>query len=114
MNDTFARGLGFVLREGRVLERRLALASYGDGPVSGVFAALGAYRNDDGGFGHGLEPDKLCPASQPLDVEIALQCMAAVDAVDESLVLGACEWLQRIGEPNGGAVPVVFDSIAGW
>ena len=35
--------------------------------------AVAAYRNDDGGFGHGLEPDKLAPASQPLDVEVALE-----------------------------------------
>jgi len=43
----------FVHTHGRVLERRLL-----DGaPPADVVDALLPYRNPDGGFGHGLEPD---------------------------------------------------------
>jgi hypothetical protein len=36
-----------------------------DGRVEPIIDALRGYRNPDGGFGHALEPDLRCPASQP-------------------------------------------------
>jgi hypothetical protein len=44
--------------------------------------ALRGYQNDDGGFGHALEPDKRCPASLPIDVETAFQALATADTAD--------------------------------
>jgi len=71
MDNEFAAGRTFILRQGRLLERRLLAACFEGGPAAGVVDALRGYRNDDGGFGHGLEPDKRCPASLPIDVEVA-------------------------------------------
>ncbi len=62
----------FVDTTGRALDQHLFAALFDGGDASGVVSALVAYRNPDGGFGHGLEPDKLAPDSQPLDVELAL------------------------------------------
>src|SRR5262245_52353642 len=79
----------FVEANGRVLDQ-LVLAARSDGGDPGaVVTALAAYRNDDGGFGHGLEPDKRCPASQPLDVEVALETLLAAGATTPDLVAGA-------------------------
>jgi hypothetical protein len=47
--------------------------------------------NDDGGFGHALEPGVRCPSSLPIDVEMAFQALAAAGA--------------------GGAVPPAFPVI---
>ena len=100
----------FVRREGRVLEQRLADVVFDGADPAPVVAAVAAYRNDDGGFGHGLEPDKLAPASQPLDVEVALERLVAVGAAAPELVSGACDWLATVS--RGGAVPIAFASIA--
>src|SRR5579875_2503361 len=70
--NIFAAARDFIYREGRLLDQR-------------VLEALRGYRNAAGGFGHGLEPDKRCPASQPLDVETALQTMDAAGAVDAGM-----------------------------
>src|SRR4051812_41116837 len=70
--DALADARAFIEREGRLVERRLAEVLFdGADPVAIVDAVL-AYRNADGGSGHGLEPDKRCPASLPIDVECAL------------------------------------------
>ena len=70
----------FVRAEGRILEQRVAEALFDGGSPDPVVHAVAAYRNDDGGFGHGLEPDKLAPTSQPLDVEIAFERLVTVGA----------------------------------
>ena len=86
MDDAFAAADLFVLRQGRLLERRLFATWFLGQPASAVVDALRGYQNDDGGFGHGLEPDKRCPASLPIDVEIAFQALAAAGAADAGMV----------------------------
>src|SRR5580698_10806233 len=83
MDDAFAAGDRFLLNQARLLERRLFATCFLGQPAAGVVDALRGFQNDDGGFGHGLEPDKRCPASLPIDVEIALQTLAASSASDE-------------------------------
>ena len=103
--DPFGAGRAFLLREGRLLERRLFATVFEGAPPSGVVDALRGFRNADGGFGHGLEPDKRCPDSLPIDVEGALDALlvAGPGAVDEAgaLVLGACDWLNGVAAPDG-------------
>jgi hypothetical protein len=70
----------FVNLQGRVLEQRLFACLVDDAPAEGVLRAVGAYRNDDGGLGHGLEPDKRAPSSQPLDVSFALETLETAGA----------------------------------
>jgi hypothetical protein len=116
MDNQFAAGRDFILRQGRLVERRLFAACFEGAPAAGVIDALRGYRNDDGGFGHGLEPDKRCPASLPIDVEVALQALTAVGAADLPLVLGACDYLAEVaaGAKRNGAVPLAFPVIAAY
>ena len=100
----------FVYRDARVLERRLFAALFEGVSPTGVIDALRGYRNADGGFGHGLEPDKRCPASQPLDVEVAFDTLAAAGAVDRSLVREACDYLASVADADG-AVPLATPAI---
>jgi hypothetical protein len=113
MEDQYSAGRGFILRQGRLLERRLLAVCFEDAPPSGVVDVLRGYRNDDGGFGHGLEPDKRCPASLPIDVEVALQAMATAKTTDTSLALAACGYLAEVAAAANcnGAVPLAFPVI---
>jgi hypothetical protein len=108
--NPFAAGHGFIEREGRLIERRLLAALFEGGPVEPVVDALRGYRNPDGGFGHGLEPDKRCPDSLPIDVESAFEILLVAGVVDEPMVSGACDWLGRVAAPDG-AVPLSFPVI---
>jgi hypothetical protein len=78
-----------------------------DGAPGPVRDAVAAYRNDDGGFGHALEPDLRAAASQPAAVEMALRIMDAADAWDERLVRDAIDWLTSIAPAEGGATFVL-------
>ncbi len=110
ISDPSAAGRAFIEREGRLIERRLLAALFEDGPVEPIVDALRGYRNPDGGFGHGLEPDKRCPDSLPIDVESALEILLVAGAVDEPMVSGACDWLGRVAAPDG-AVALSFPVI---
>jgi hypothetical protein len=103
----------FLAASGRVLDRRRFERLFAGGGARPVRDAVAAYRNDDGGFGHGLEPDGRSPASQPVAVELALRTLHEADAWDEELVAGACDWLEQTAPAEGGAT-FVAPSISGW
>ncbi|WP_306207179.1 hypothetical protein [Actinoplanes sp. RD1] len=110
MTADFDAAERFLTTEARLLERRLFATLFRGASPAGVVAALRAHRNEDGGFGHGLEPDTRCPASLPIYTEIALQSLAAAGAPDPELLGSACDHLARIAAP-GGAVPLAFPVI---
>src|SRR5271165_6437593 len=103
----------FLAGSGRVLEKRRFSRLFGDGEAGPVSAAVGAYRNPDGGFGHGLEPDCRCPASQPAAAEQAIRILDEADTWDAALVGGACDWLQLNAAAGGGAT-FVEPSVLRW
>jgi hypothetical protein len=111
--DVFRAAQRFLLGEGRLLERRLFGALFAGQPAGGVLDALRGYQNADGGFGHGLEPDKRCPASLPVDVEVAFQTMVAAGTGDAEMLSEACDFLGRTAAQAdaGGAVPLAFPVI---
>jgi hypothetical protein len=99
----FDAAADFLAASGRVLDRRAFQRQFAGGPAAPVRDAVAAYRNDDGGFGHALEPDLRAAASQPAAVEMALRIMDACDAWDERLVTGALDWLVSVAPAGGGA-----------
>jgi len=97
----------FMAGHARVLDRRVFQRLFQGGAPEPVRDAVAAYRNDDGGFGHALEPDLRAAASQPAAVEMALRIMDAADAWDEQLVRDAIDWLTSIAPSEGGATFVL-------
>jgi hypothetical protein len=97
----------FMAGHARVLDRRVFQRLFQGGAPEPVRDAVAAYRNDDGGFGHALEPDLRTAASQPAAVEMALRIMDAADAWDEHLVRDAIDWLTSIAPSEGGATFVL-------
>ena len=113
MDDAFTAGHQFLNKQARLLDRRLFATCFLGAPAIGVVDALRGYQNDDGGFGHGLEPDKRCPASLPIDVEVAFHALSTAGALDETMVGRACDFLARTAADAGagGAVPPAFPVI---
>jgi hypothetical protein len=55
----------FIWSAARLVDRHHYALLFAGGSAQPVIEALRGYRNDDGGFGHVLEPDLRCPSSQP-------------------------------------------------
>jgi hypothetical protein len=111
MTADLARARDFVLRNARLLDRRRFAFRFDGGASTDVVTALRAYQNADGGFGHALEPDLRCSASQPVPVEQALQILDEVDEFEPDIVHRCCDWLANVTTDAGG-VPFVLSTVA--
>jgi hypothetical protein len=103
----------FLTARGRVVDHLRYERLFAGGDAAPVRDAVAAYRNPDGGFAHGLEPDGRDPASQPAAIELALRILDEADAWDPGLAAGACGWLQANAAAEGGAT-FVEATIEGW
>ena len=99
----FDAAAAFLASQARVLDRRVVQRLFSGGAAEPVRDAVAAYRNDDGGFGYGLEPDCRATASQPAAVEMALRLLDLTGAWDERLVRDAIDWLVTVAPAEGGA-----------
>lgn len=81
--DNFIKARDFILTNVRMIERRLYHYHFENDTNQGIYHAVLAYRNVDGGFGYGMEPDTASPESQPLFSIMALEYL------DEAHLLNA-------------------------
>ena len=101
MTPDLDKAVAFLSTHARVLERRRFDMAFGHGTAKEAVAALDAYRNADGGYGWGLEPDLRTPDSQPVAALHAFE-------VFEEAGLGApqarqlCDWLASVSLDDGG------------
>lgn len=86
----------------RLLDRRRYELFRGDGSAAAAVDALTAYRNPDGGYGSGLEPDLRSSSSQPVCALHAFEVFEEIgpDTVPDAPAL--CDWLGSITRPDGG------------
>lgn len=103
----------FVWLTARVLEQRLFAYDFLHGGADPVETALDAYRNDDGGYGHALEPDLRGPVSQPLHTAHALRVLDAVGRCGGQRVERVCRYLTSVSTADG-ALPAVRPSQRGY
>lgn len=101
----------FIWQSARLIDRLRFAHLFLDGDPEAVRAALQAYRNPDGGFGHALEPDLRTPHSQPAAVAAAFEMLDRIDGFGHPMVAQACDYLMTITTPEGG-VPFVLPSAA--
>lgn len=104
------RATEFMWRNARLLERALFARKFLEGSRDAVLAAVRAYQNPDGGFGHALEPDVRAPHSMPLHCEIALHALSQAGVREHGMAHGICEYLASIAEPTG-RVPIVVPAV---
>jgi hypothetical protein len=103
----FESARDFVIKNARIIDRHLFDVLFCNGDGMAVATALKAYRNPDGGFGYGLEPDKRCPASLPVDIQVAYEYLDRAGVLEDinvlkELVLPACDFMQTITTAEGG------------
>ncbi|WP_318214699.1 hypothetical protein [Streptomyces sp. SCL15-6] len=108
-----ARAEHFVWLTARVLEQRLFAYHFRDGDAAPVETALDAYRNEDGGYGHALEPDLRGPVSQPLHAAHALRVLDAVGRCGGQRVERVCRYLTSVSTADG-ALPAIHPSQRGY
>ncbi|WP_405745212.1 hypothetical protein OG422_23465 [Streptomyces sp. NBC_01525] len=108
-----ARAERFVWLTARVLEQRLFAYHFLGGGDTPVERALAAYRNDDGGYGHALEPELRGPASQPLHTAHALGVLDRIGRCDSRHIEHVCRYLTRISTRDG-ALPALHPSARGY
>jgi hypothetical protein len=92
----------FVHSHARLLERHRLAHLLGHAGPAPVVQTLRAYRNDDGGFGHAVEPDMRAPVSQPVGVHTVVEILHEVGADDSDLIAPAADWLSTITRADGG------------
>lgn len=99
----------FLASAARVLDRRRFELLFGDGDPAPVLAAVDGYRNADGGYGWGLEPDLRSRSSQPGGALHAFEVFADVAPVVSGRAVELCDWLEGVTLDDGGlpfALPV--------
>jgi hypothetical protein len=97
----------------RVLEQRLFAHHFLNGGADPVETALDAYRNEDGGYGHALEPDLRGPVSQPLHTGHALRVLDVIGRCAGQRVERVCRYLTSVSTADG-ALPAVHPSQHGY
>jgi hypothetical protein len=98
----------FLATHGRLLDRRrfeLALSPSAEA-AGAALDALAGYRNPDGGFGSGIEPDLRAPESQPAGALHAFEVFdeAGAAGATSPAAAGLCDWLDSVAL-DGGALP---------
>src|SRR4051794_5993333 len=97
----------------RVLEQRLFAYHFLNAGPDPVETALEAYRNEDGGYGHALEPDLRGPVSQPLHTGHALRVLDAIGRCGGQRGERGCRYPTPLS-PAGRALPAVHPSQLGY
>ncbi|MFD5328423.1 hypothetical protein [Streptomyces sp. NPDC127092] len=108
-----ARAEQFVWLTARVLEQRRFAYHFLGGGADPVEAALTAYLNEDGGYGHALEPDLRGPVSQPLHTAHALRVLDSIGRCGGLRVERICRYLTEVST-HDGALPAVHPSQRGY
>lgn len=101
--SNYLKARDFILTNARMIERRLFEFHFVNGNNEGVFHAVYAYRNSDGGFGHGMEPDTASPESQPLFGIMALESLDEAGCLNADLILkDFMPYFQSVTTEEGG------------
>ncbi|MDQ0793601.1 hypothetical protein [Streptomyces sp. B1I3] len=111
--DPLARAEQFVWLTARVLEQRRFAHLFLGGSADAVETALAAYLNEDGGYGHALEPDLRGPVSQPLHVAHALKVLDSIGRCRGLGVERICRYLTDVSTREG-ALPALLPSQRGY
>ena len=109
MTVDLAAAADFLAGSARLLDRRRFDRLFAGGAVEPLLAAVEPYRNPDGGYGWGLEPDLRSRTSQPGGALHAFEVFADLAPATTPEAAALCDWLDAVALPGGGlpfALPV--------
>ncbi|MDP6668064.1 MAG: hypothetical protein QF357_11830, partial [Dehalococcoidia bacterium] len=103
--SAFEKATEFIAANARPLEQAQFEYNFAAGSAASVLVELAKFQNDDGGFGHGLEPDVRMPFSSPIVSTIAFELLRDLGVPgDEQIVRDGIAYFER-----------TYDrSIGGW
>jgi len=103
MNNVFERAREFIYRNARPLDLARWKYHFENGSKEAVLNALSYYQNEDGGFGHALEPDAWNPNSSPIHTWSATEILREIDFTDNShpIIKGILNYLESGKDFNG-------------
>jgi hypothetical protein len=99
----------FMAAHARILDRLRLGRLLGDVEGDALLGAVEAYRNPDGGYGWGLEPDLRSATSQPGCALHAFEAFAETAPATSPRAAELCDWLDAVTLPGGGlpfALPI--------
>ncbi|MEV4377389.1 hypothetical protein [Streptosporangium sp. NPDC049644] len=102
MNVDLAAADAFMATHARVLDRRRFEVLRGRQGPAAVLAALDGYRNPDGGYGWGLEPDLRSGESQTGAAAHAFEVFEDIAPATTPRAVALCDWLESVSLPDGG------------
>jgi hypothetical protein len=104
----FEKAKVFIKSKARELERSRFEFVFENGSKENVIRQLKTYQNEDGGFGHGIEPDFWLPHSSPMATWAAGQILLEIDAAaDDPMVEGMIDYLAKTNKMKTG----MWDSV---
>ncbi|MGH7480592.1 MAG: hypothetical protein ACRELV_00425 [Longimicrobiales bacterium] len=109
MRNPVTAARSFMNGHARLLDRRRFGLLFDGTDADSVLAALRAYRNPNGGYGHGLEPDLRAPESETASAFHAFEVFADLAPVTSPDAVELCDWLDTVALPDGGlpfALPI--------
>jgi hypothetical protein len=109
MSRILEQATEFIWYSARHLERAVFEFFFRGGSPERVISILNTYQNNDGGFGHALEPDLRCADSQPLFVEFGLRTLYDCQIHAPKLVNPVCGFVKRHADLKAG-IPTLFPS----
>lgn len=92
---TYHKARAFIYRNARPLDMARWQYHFENGDKEAVPRALAAYQNEDGGFGHALEPDAWNPHSSPIQTWVATEILREAGVTDSAhpLIQGILRYL---------------------
>lgn len=111
MAISFKKARDFIYSRSTLWERVLFAHLFEGAPLAHVLQCMACYKNPDGGWGHGIEPDIKTPDSHPLAMEFALHIFRTTNVNPRNLFNDAPEWLENNRAPDGSLInpPTVLD-----
>ena len=104
----FQSAKNFIMDQGRALDQRRFQFHFEAGSANAVLAALASYQNDDGGFGHSLEPDIRTSASSAIATTVGFQVLREIQApVDHALVRKGIEYFVATYDESRQVWPII-------
>lgn len=96
MNDVTRKARQFIHRNARPLDLARWRFHFENGSPQEVLNALSFYQNEDGGFGHALEPDAWNPFSSPIQTWAATEVLHEIGFSDSAhpLIRGILRYLE--------------------
>ncbi|EIT87165.1 hypothetical protein A374_02889 [Fictibacillus macauensis ZFHKF-1] len=87
IKEGFKRAIAFIPTSARPLEKARFHYLFAGGSNQEVISALKTYQNEDGGFGHGIEPDFRMPLSSPMATWAAAQLLYECGATAQDHII---------------------------